>query len=77
MRIASVLLVLLSACFLGAERDSTWVGKRVREIRASDTEGWRKIPWADSLPGAARVAEREKRPLFLFSHEGNIDTGRC
>jgi hypothetical protein len=60
-----------------AERREDWVHRRVRAINASDTEAWRRIPWAASLTAAAAAAKKEGRPLFVFSHEGNIDTGRC
>jgi hypothetical protein len=60
-----------------AERDDAWIAKEARRIRASDTEAWRRIPWAASLTDAAAAAKRENRPMFVFSHEGNIDTGRC
>lgn len=77
MRRALFVLLALSPLALGAERGEEWVTKRVRAIRASDTDAWRKIPWAGSLADAARAAGKEGRPMFVFSHEGNIDTGRC
>ena len=51
--------------------------QRVRQIKTSDVDAWRRIPWADSLTAAAAAAKKEDRPMFVFSHEGNIDTGRC
>lgn len=60
-----------------AERDDAWVLKEARRIRASDNEAWRRVPWAASLTAAAKAAAAEGRPMFIFSHEGNIDTGRC
>ncbi len=38
---------------------------------------WQKIPWVASLTEARRLAEKEKIPIFLFTHDGNIETGRC
>jgi hypothetical protein len=76
--LASLLLALLCLASTHAEeRTEEWVQKRVRFIRASDTEAWRRIPWAASLSAAAAAGRREGRPLFVFSHDGNIDTGRC
>jgi hypothetical protein len=77
--VASVTLILAgcSLAVLAAERDENWVRQRVETIRKSDTDDWRRIPWAENLPAAARQAGREGRPMFLFAHEGNIDTGRC
>jgi hypothetical protein len=75
---AAAFLVALSLVpAADSERDDAWVTKRVREIRESDTEEWRKIPWSASLLDAAKLARDEQRLMFLFSHDGNIDTGRC
>ena len=67
---------LLSTLFAG-DPDPQWVTKQAARLRAGDTDAWRKIPWAKSLSSAASTANDEGRPLFIFSHEGNIDTGRC
>jgi hypothetical protein len=77
MRRAAILLLALAAAAPAAERSDAWVSKRVREIRDSDTEAWRKIPWSDSLLAAGAAAKKDGRLMFLFSHDGNIDTGRC
>ena len=69
-------LALLSTLFAG-EPDARWVAKQADRLRAGDTDAWREIPWAKSLTAAASAARDEGRPLFVFSHEGNIDTGRC
>ena len=79
--LAASLLTL--ALFLSAharpepERSEAWVRQRVRQIMDSDTNAWRRIPWAPSLTAAAEAARKEDRPIFVFSHDGNIDTGRC
>lgn len=36
-----------------------------------------EIGWATSLVQAAKVSKQTGRPLFVFFHNGNIDTGRC
>jgi hypothetical protein len=71
------LTILASGAAYAAERDEAWVRKRIEEIKDSDTNAWRKIPWSASLLEARRLGEREKKPIFLFTHDGNIDTGRC
>jgi hypothetical protein len=60
-----------------ADRSEEWVRQRVRQIRASDTDAWRRIPWTATLVAAAQAARKEDRPIFVFSHDGNIDSGRC
>lgn len=69
------MLLLLLALLAGASDDD--VRKQAAALRDGDTDAWRRVPWARSLPDAVTTAKREGRPLFLFSHEGNIDTGRC
>jgi hypothetical protein len=76
--IASLALVLAGwALAPAAERDADWVRRRVAAIRGSDTEAWRRIPWTATVAVAVQLARHEGRPMFLFSHDGNIDTGRC
>jgi hypothetical protein len=76
-------MILASALMPGPERasaqehDAAWVRTQIQRIRDSDTVAWRKIPWTASLTEARRVSAAEGRPLFLFTHDGNIETGRC
>jgi hypothetical protein len=57
--------------------DEAWVRQRVRQIQESDTTAWQQIPWAASLLEARRISAEQKQPVFLFTHDGNIETGRC
>jgi hypothetical protein len=74
-------LIVLSIVALGAlaatERAEQTIQKQIEQIKDSDTGAWRKVPWTASLLEARRASEREKQPLFLFTHDGNIETGRC
>jgi hypothetical protein len=72
-----VLTVLVLGTAFAAERDEAWIKRRVEQIKDSDTNAWRAIPWSASLLAARRASEREKQPIFLFTHDGNIETGRC
>ncbi len=36
-----------------------------------------EIGWAPSLTAAKLFAATEKRPVFLFTHDGKMETGRC
>jgi len=60
-----------------AAQDEASIRKQIERIKESDTNAWRKIPWTSSLLAARRASEREKQPIFLFTHDGNIETGRC
>jgi hypothetical protein len=69
-------LLPLSPVF-AQDRDDAWVRQRVKTIKESDTTAWAKVPWTESLLEARRLAKDEGRPVFLFTLDGNLDTGRC
>ena len=75
-----LLTALASAAAVGVragESDEARIRERVEQIKRSNSEAWQKIPWVASLTEARRLAEKEKIPIFLFTHDGNIETGRC
>lgn len=72
-----VLAALAVTAVAVAQRDEASIKERIQRIKDSDINGWRKIPWTSSLLAARRASESEKQPLFLFTHDGNIETGRC
>ena len=74
---AALVLSAVPGAAAGGERDEAWVARRVQQVRESDTTAWKKIPWAASLLEARRLSREEGRPVFLFSYDGNLDTGRC
>jgi hypothetical protein len=53
------------------------VARRIRLMKALAPQDWTKIPWVASLVGARRLAAQERCPIFLFTFEGNLATGRC
>ena len=75
-----LLTALVSAAVIGVragEPDEARIRERVEQVKRSNSEAWQKIPWVASLTEARRLAEKEKIPIFLFTHDGNIETGRC
>jgi hypothetical protein len=74
-------LALLLGTFVSVgyaqEHDEAWVLRQVGRVKESDTDAWRRIPWTASLLDARRASKQEDHPVFLFTHDGNIDTGRC
>ena len=59
-------------------RDAAWVAQRVKEWQATEFENrWQTIGWADSILYAERLAKDRKRPVFLFTHDGRLNVGRC
>jgi len=78
----SILLAAL-ACWLApaagraADSDESWIKRRVDTLKQAEINGWRKIPWVSTMLEARRLSLVENKPVFLFSHDGNIETGRC
>jgi hypothetical protein len=65
----------------GAEKDGAWaaaIEKRVRDLQPTAAERrLDEIGWARDLREAERLAREHGRPIFLFTHDGRINTGRC
>ena len=55
-----------------------WVHKRVEE-RQPTTEERRfdEIGWAADIRTAIKLGKEHNRPIFLFTMDGRINTGRC
>jgi hypothetical protein len=79
--ITAALVALASGLAPGAgraqEHDAQWVTRRVAQIKNSEPTAWKQIPWESSLTEARRVGRKEGRTVFLFTHDGNLETGRC
>ena len=59
-------------------RDVAWVEKRVQELQPATRERRiDEIGWASDIRQAERLAGEHNRPVFLFTHDGHINTGRC
>ena len=41
------------------------------KLRPPTAEAWRKIPWTTSLVEAQNQAARERKPIFIWSMDGN------
>jgi hypothetical protein len=58
--------------------DLSWVEKRVRDLQPTHAErGFDQIGWFRDLREAVRVGKDNRRPVFLFTHNGSISAGRC
>ena len=79
MRRSALLAALLAAGLASGQEgwDEARVAKQVEKIKKSDTEAWKRLPWVPSLVAAKEAAHKEGRPIFLFTLDGNLDTGRC
>ena len=79
-------LSLLSAALLAGAVE-TWikddklvstVEDQVRKVQPTRAEErFDEIGWASSILAAEQVAAKVNRPIFLFTYNGKIDTGRC
>jgi hypothetical protein len=42
-----------------------------------DERKFDRIGWSTTLLAAEKLAKENGRPVFLFTHDGRINTGRC
>ena len=69
---------VFSIAWSGAARDAGWVHQRAQEWQPTARERrWENIGWASSLREALRLARAHQRPVFLFTHDGHLNVGRC
>lgn len=63
---------------ISGERGAAWVEQRVRAWQPTARERrWEQIGWARDLRHARRLARESRRPVFLFTHDGRLNVGRC
>ena len=80
MRIALLfaLALLLVTVSVRAAEDAAWVGKRVAELQPKPAEKrFDEIGWAKDIREAERLAKENRRAVFLFTHDGRMNIGRC
>ena len=54
------------------------VKKRVAELQPTAKEKrFDEIGWAKDIREAKRLAKDNNRPVFLFTHDGRMNVGRC
>jgi hypothetical protein len=59
-------------------KDLAWVQARVQEIEVKKEERrLDEIGWAKDIREAERLAKENRRPVFLFTHDGRLNIGRC
>ena len=58
--------------------DAAWVSHRLQEwqLTAKD-RSWESIGWAKDLKEALWLGREHDRPIFLFTHDGRLNVGRC
>jgi hypothetical protein len=71
-------VTLFSAVMPDDQQLVDWVQERVRALQPSRAE--RRIDdigWAHGILEAEAFARKLNRPVFIFTHDGRIETGRC
>ena len=53
------------------------VAARLRQAKPDRPLSWTQIPWTGNLLDAREAGRREQCPVFLFSLDGNLASGRC
>jgi len=55
-----------------------WVDQRIKDLQPMPQERkFDRIGWSRTVLGAEKLAKEYGRPIFLFTHDGRINTGRC
>jgi hypothetical protein len=59
-------------------RDPSWVDRRVQTWQPTKEERrFDDIAWVPDLRTALRLGKEHGRPVFLFTHDGRMNVGRC
>ena len=54
------------------------VDRRVRQWQPTAQERrFDEVGWVGGIRDAIRLAGRPRRPVFLFTHDGHMNVGRC
>ena len=74
----SVALLAAADVYLKDDSLVSSVQKQVRQVQPTRAERrFDEIGWAPGILAAEATAAKVNRPVFLFTYNGNIDTGRC
>ena len=69
---------LLPSVFASDPSEIDWVRQRVEELQPTVKEKrFDEIGWAGDIRDAQRLAKEHQRPVFLFTHDGRMNIGRC
>ena len=59
-------------------RDFSWIEQRVEALQPTPKEKrFDEIGWATDIRTAKKLAQENNRPVFLFTHDGRMNIGRC
>jgi hypothetical protein len=70
--------VLIAETFLKDDSFIEKVQKKVHDLQPTRAEKrFDEIGWAPSILEAEKIARKLNRPIFMFTYDGKIETGRC
>ena len=71
-------LLALIASPLFAQSNFSAVRQRIQELQPTSREKrFDEIGWAGGIREAERLARERHRAVFLFTHDGHMNVGRC
>jgi hypothetical protein len=71
-------LLLVGLAVAAADWSPERVETRVRQWQPTAQErAFERVGWADGLHHALALARRHRRPVFLFTLDGRMRSGRC
>jgi hypothetical protein len=75
---ATALTLTAADTFLRDDSLVSAVEFQLRKIQPTRAERrFDEIGWAPDLAAAEAAAKKVNRPVYLFTYDGKIDTGRC
>jgi hypothetical protein len=55
-----------------------WVQGKVRKLEPKQADRrFDQIGWVSTVTEALKLSKQSGRPIFIFTHDGDISTGRC
>ncbi len=81
----SVILFILTACqAVGDDNPVSFadlketIDRRIADWQpTAEEKRFDQIGWCTSLLEAEKLAREHQRPIFLFTHDGRMNVGRC
>lgn len=78
VRVLLFIVVVATTNLFASETDLAWLNRRVKELQPKPEEKrFDEIGWARDIRDAERIAAQNQRPVFLFTHDGRMNLGRC
>jgi hypothetical protein len=77
-RLSVVTLLVLAAPLAAQELDVARIDRRIADWQPTRAERrFDDIGWAPDLCTALKAGKVHQRPVFLFTHDGRMQFGRC